>query len=259
MASMNNACYGRKVTIPDLTPTSSALFLDFDGTLTELAERPDAVIISSELPATLGRLHERLGGALAIVSGRAVAEIDHFLQPLILPVAGVHGAERRGSDGILRRMPAPNIESLIAAAQNLAARHPTLLIEVKPGAVAVHYRQEPALEQLCIDTMQAALPLAEGMVLLRGKMVVEIKPHRATKGLAVRSFLQDDAPFKNRRPWFIGDDVTDEAAFEAVQTLRGTAVKIGLGETLAQHRLADPAVLREWLALQAGQASKLPG
>jgi trehalose 6-phosphate phosphatase len=231
----------------DLPLTTSAIFLDFDGTLTELAARPDAVVIAPGLPETLRRLSGALNGALAIVSGRPVAEIDHYLYPTVLPVAGVHGAERRGSDGHLRRMAAPNIDLVVAAAQALAARYPALLVEVKPGAVAVHYRQAPELEHICLDAMTQALSLADGMVLLRGKMVVELKPHRASKGLAVRSFLQDDAPFKGRCPWFIGDDVTDEAAFEAVQSMRGVAIKIGAGETLAQHRLDSPAELRRWL------------
>lgn len=235
----------------ELPLKSSALFLDFDGTLTELAERPDAIAVAGDLPNTLEHLARRLGGALAIVSGRSVAEIDRYLHPLILPVAGVHGAERRGSDGLLHRMPAPDIARVVAAAEALASRHPGLLVEVKPGAVAVHYRQAPALEELCIAAMDAASSLAEGMVLLRGKKVVEVKPRRATKGVAVKTFLDVDPLFRDRTPWFIGDDVTDEAAFEAVQSLRGVAIKIGEGETLAQHRIETPADLRRWLAAQA--------
>jgi trehalose 6-phosphate phosphatase len=236
----------------ELPLDTSALFLDFDGTLTELAAKPDAVVVAPDLVDILSRLHEGLGGALAIVSGRPVAEIDNFLFPLILPIAGVHGAERRGSDGLLRRMAAPNIDRVVAAARELSVEHPALLVETKPGAVAVHYRQAPELEQICVDAMDRAVGLAEGMVLLRGKMVVEIKPHRATKGLAVRSFLQEDPPFKGRCPWFIGDDVTDEAAFEAVQSMRGVAVKIGPGETMAQHRMQTPAELRQWLHSMSG-------
>jgi trehalose 6-phosphate phosphatase len=240
----------------DLPFSTSAIFLDFDGTLTELAPRPDLVVIERGLPETLHRLSVALDGALAIVSGRPVEEIDHYLHPLVLPVAGVHGAERRGSDGILRRMTTPNIERVVDAARSLKARFPALLVEVKPGAVAVHFRQAPELEELCLSTMSEALLLAEDMVLLRGKMVIELKPHRASKGLAVRTFLQDDEPFKGRCPWFIGDDVTDEAAFEVVQSLRGIAVKIGAGETLAQHRLESPATLRQWLQEMAKRAAR---
>jgi trehalose 6-phosphate phosphatase len=235
--------------------SSSALFLDFDGTLTDLAATPDAVVVDPGVIRVLQDLFEASAGAIAIVSGRPVAEIDYYLSPLILPVAGVHGAERRGSDGLLRRMPAPNVDLIVAAAQRLGDQHPELLIEVKPGAVAVHYRQAPHLESACIDAMTEALSLAEGMVLLRGKMVVEIKPHRATKGLAVRAFMESDAPFKGRVPWFVGDDVTDEAAFEAVQSLRGMAIKIGSGETLAQHRMASPAELLIWLKSVSHQAN----
>ncbi|CAN5663801.1 trehalose-phosphatase [soil metagenome] len=238
--------------------SSSALFLDFDGTLTELAPRPDAVVIAPGLVGTLTELSRALNGALAIVTGRPITEIDHYLAPLNLPIAGVHGAERRGSDGLLRRMAVPNMDRLVATARALTERYPALFLEVKPNAVAIHYRQAPELEQLCFDAMGDALRLAEGMVLLRGKMVIEIKPHRATKGLAVKAFLDEDGPFKGRCPWFIGDDVTDEAAFETVQSMHGVAIKIGAGETLAQHRLNTSAELRDWLSDTAGRARNVP-
>jgi trehalose 6-phosphate phosphatase len=128
----------------------------------------------------------------------------------------------------------------------LCERHPGLLLETKRGAVALHYRQVPALEDLCLTTMAEAATQVDGMGLLRGKMVVELKPRGAGKGLALRAFL-DERPFLQRRPWFFGDDVTDEAGFEVVQAAGGVAVKVGPGDTLAAHRLDDPQALHDWL------------
>jgi trehalose 6-phosphate phosphatase len=198
-----------------------------------------------------------VNGALAVVSGRPVAEIDHFLYPLSVPVAGVHGAERRGADGFTRRIAVNTLEEAAALIEALCARHPALLMERKPGAIALHYRQAPELEAECLATMTEAMRRAEGMALMRGKMVVEMKPRRASKGMAVRAFM-DESPFRLRRPWFFGDDVTDEGAFDLVQSMGGVAVKIGEGETLAAYRLHDPAAMRHWLAQAARQLAASP-
>jgi trehalose 6-phosphate phosphatase len=146
----------------------------------------------------------------------------------------------------MRRIAAPELGPALELAQALVHRHPRLRLEAKPGALALHYRQAPELGEECVATMTEAGRRVEDMVLLCGKMVVELKPKGASKGLAVRAFL-DEGPFRSRRPWFFGDDVTDEAAFEAVLALGGVAVKIGDGQTLAPYRLADPAALRAWL------------
>lgn len=231
---------------PPLPARGSALFFDFDGTLAELAPQPDAVRVEPAVGACLAQLAHALNGAVAIVSGRPVAEIDHHLQPLRLPVAGVHGAERRGPDGFLRRIATPELAPARQLVRALVDRHPALRLEVKPGALALHYRQAPELEDACVAAMTEAQARVEGMALMCGKMVVELKPRRASKGHAVRAFL-DERPFRARRPWFFGDDVTDEAAFEAVLALGGVAVKVGQGETLATHRLAGPAALHAWM------------
>lgn len=238
--------------VPPLPARGSALFFDFDGTLAEIAARPDAVRVEPLVLERLGQLAQALGGAVAIISGRPVAEIDEHLRPLRLPVAGVHGAERRGPDGFLRRIATPDLAPARQLAEAIVSRHPALRLEVKPGALALHYRQAPELEDDCVATMAEAQRRVEGMALLCGKKVVELKPRRASKGQALRAFL-DERPFRSRLPWFFGDDVTDEAAFEAVLTLGGVAVKVGEGETLAPYRLASPAALHEWL-LRAAQA-----
>ncbi len=232
-----------------------ALFFDFDGTLTDLASTPDRVRVVDGLPDLLARLAAPLAGAVAIVSGRPIGEIDAHLQPLKLPAAGVHGTERRGADGRWRRLAVPDLAPAVAVLQPLCERQPALRLERKPGALALHFRQAPQLEGECLAAMHAAQRRVDGMGLQRGKMVVELKPRQASKGHAVRAFL-NEPPFRHRRPWFFGDDVTDEAAFEAVLALGGVAVKVGDGDTLAPHRLPDPAALHGWL--QDAVAALLP-
>lgn len=244
---------------PPLPHCGSALFLDFDGTLTDIAAQPDAVQVAPGVVQRLTLLARALGGAVAVVSGRPVAEIDHWLRPLRLPVAGVHGAERRGPDGFLRRIAMPELGPARAVAEALVRRHPALRLEMKPGALALHYRQAEALEDVCIEAMTEAMKRVDGLALMCGKKVVELKPKRASKGQAIRSFL-DERPFRSRRPWVFGDDVTDEVAFETVLGLGGVAVKIGEGESLAPYRLADPAALQGWLqqALEALANTRCP-
>jgi trehalose 6-phosphate phosphatase len=224
----------------------SAFFLDFDGTLADLAERPDAVRVEPGLVQDLTRLQRRCDGALAVVSGRPVAEIDRFLAPALLPVAGVHGAECRGAEGHWRHVPPPEFGAATAWLERWLAAHPQARLERKPGALALHYRGAEHLADACATAMQAALERSDGAVLLHGKCVIELKSAAIDKGRAVTSFM-DEAPFAGRRPWCFGDDVTDEAAFAAVLALGGVAVKVGAGDTVAPFRIDSPARLRAWL------------
>ena len=231
---------------PPLPDDHSALFLDFDGTLADLAERPEAVRLDDTMRARIGALAERLGGAVALLSGRTIADIDAQLAPLTLPVAGVHGAERRSAGGALHHIAAPDLEAARAVVDAAVAAHPGLWCEAKPGALALHYRVVPALEDLALHTMELAQRRVDGMALLRGKMVIELKPQRAGKGHALKDFLREP-PFEGRRPWVFGDDVTDEAAFDAALARGGVAVKIGPGDTAAPYRIEGPASLGMWL------------
>ncbi|NML13917.1 trehalose-phosphatase [Azohydromonas caseinilytica] len=231
---------------PPLPGPGCALFLDFDGTLADIAAHPQAVRVASSVTPSLAALAAALGGALAVVSGRPIAEIDHFLAPLQLPAAGVHGAERRRADGAWQRLAAPALDTVLGSLQALCAAHPGLLLEEKSGAIALHYRQAPLLEGQCLAAMTQALQQLPDMALMRGKQVIELKPRAAGKDAAVRAFLAE-TPFQGRQPWFFGDDVTDEAAFEAVQALDGVAVKVGEGITRARHRVADPAAVHRWM------------
>jgi trehalose 6-phosphate phosphatase len=240
----------------DILGPASALFLDFDGTLVDLAAQPEAITVPPGLVQTLGELSRYLGGALALISGRPIAQIDQFLQPLHLPAAGVHGTERRSLNGDLTLVHTHPLEHVLEVASALAARHPGLIVESKRGSLALHYRQAPHLEQRCVEAMQAAVQESPGLTLLHGKMVVEAKPGGASKGHAIEAFMHE-APFIGRAPVFVGDDVTDEVGFATVQRLHGVGIKVGEGPTVAWQRIDSAAALRDELqtavAVRAGK------
>ncbi|QHI99542.1 trehalose-phosphatase [Xylophilus rhododendri] len=232
--------------LPTVLP-DTALFLDFDGTLVDIAATPDAVRVPGGLVSTLDALHRQLGGALAIVTGRPIADIDQFLHPLLLPVAGEHGAQYRMADGSRPSVDQPPLEDAVEAMSELAAQHAGLLVERKPHSVALHYRHAPQLEALCRATMQQIVAGRSGVELLYGKCVVEVKPAGIHKGQAIAYFMTTE-PFAGRVPIFAGDDVTDESGIAAAQQLGGRGIKIGEGASLAQHRCLSSAALRGWLA-----------
>lgn len=232
--------------LPAIAPRSTALFLDFDGTLADLAPQPEAVRVADDLVPLLRLLSSQVGGALAIVSGRRLSDLDHFLRPLELPSAAEHGAQRRLADGQLVSMAPPDLQQAIEAAGALAMQHPRLRVEIKNAAVALHYRHAPELQSLCLQAMAKAVAASSDVELLCGKYVFEIKPAGVSKGTAIATFMRD-APFAGRVPLFAGDDVTDEAGFAAVQSLGGAGIKVGDGETLANYRCASPTALLQWL------------
>ena len=234
------------MTLVEILYPSCALFLDFDGTMVDIAPQPDAVHVPQPLIATLTQVQAMLGGAVAVISGRPIAQIDDFLAPLRLPVAGVHGAERRLADGTLSLAATHPLDLVEKAARELAAQHPGLLVETKRGSVALHYRGAPELAELCLRTMESAVQASPGLTLLKGKMVVEAKPGGASKGRAIEECLREP-PFAGRTPVFIGDDITDEVGFSTVQRLGGLGIKVGPGPTVAWRRIPDPAALRREL------------
>lgn len=242
--------------LPPLLMADTALFLDFDGTLADIAPRPQDVVVPPELIAVLQGLVERLEGALAIVSGRRLADLDHFLAPLTLPAAAEHGALRRLATGRLTESRPPDLGYVTVVAEDLLSHYPGLHMERKTSSVALHYRQQPSLEQTCLAAMAEACDRTPGTELLRGKCVVEVKPLGVDKGQALACFMKEP-PFAGRTPWFAGDDLTDESGFVWVQRVGGAAIKVGEGASAARHRLGSPAQLRRWLgqAVQAGSAS----
>lgn len=229
-------------------PDHIAFFLDFDGTLVELAERPDVVRLTERTRDALSRLTDATGGAVAVVTGREIADLDEMLAPLRLPAAGVHGLTRRTLTG--ESLAAPIDEDFLRHAELLLAplvlSEPGLLLERKSNAVALHYRARPDLETACRDVMDELAAVTRGIQIKRGKMVFEAKPALADKGTAILDFLKE-APFAGRRPFFAGDDVTDEDAFAAVNKLEGITVKIGPGTTIANYRAEGTRSFLDWL------------
>ena len=230
----------------ELLFNSTALFLDFDGTLVDIAEQPQDVKVPFALVPTLRSLHHYLGGAVAVISGRPIDQIDDFLRPLRLAAAGVHGAERRSAGGELTLLATHPLHLVEQAARKLAAQHAGLLVESKRGSLALHYRQAPELQDLCLAAMRDAVLDSPGITLLQGKMVVEAKPGGASKGRAIEDFLREP-PFAGRTPLFVGDDVTDEVGFASVQRVGGMGVKVGEGATVAWQRIATPQRFRQEL------------
>jgi trehalose 6-phosphate phosphatase len=232
---------------PDL-----AVFLDVDGTLLELAPTPDAVRVEPELLGTLESLRQASGGALALLSGRRLHDLDRIFWPLRLPAAGIHGLERRRADGSIEVMEADAIAELRQPLADFAARGPGLRLEDKGLALALHYRGAPHREAEAREFARALAARSSATLrLLEGKMVVEFHARHADKGRAVEAFMAEK-PFHGRRPFFAGDDVTDEDGFRAVRRLGGIAVRIGaIGESAAEWHLPSVTALRTWLQAAA--------
>ena len=181
--------------------------------------------------------------AFAVLTGREISTIDEFLSPLMLPIAGAHGTQRRRADGFLETVdPAAVLgaEQIAEAMAPLLQAHPELLMETKEGAVAIHFRQAPELEAAVRLAMEEALHQVTDFTIVPGKMVLEARPKGVTKGTALRAFMREE-PFLGRTPIFIGDDKTDEDAFIAAQDLGGVGIKLGEGETAARMRIANVA------------------
>lgn len=242
------------LTALSMYPQEWALFLDIDGTLLDLAERPEAVSVPPHLPFILHTLSRRLDGALALVTGRSVGFVDTLFAPYRFPVAGLHGAERRDYGGRLRRALVPHaFQEMKRAIAREAEAWPGAIVEDKGAAVAVHYRMAPEHGDAIAEAMQRYLQEAgPDWTLQRGKLVYEICPARSSKGQAVETFLEEE-PFSGRRPLAIGDDVTDETMFEVANRLGGQSVRVAPanGKTLARASIPSPARLREILAALA--------
>lgn len=225
---------------------SLALFLDFDGTLVEIAATPRHVKVEAAVRDLLRELSAALGGALAIITGRRLDSLDEFLAPPVLPAAGLHGAQLRlTADAVPVIAAAP----LPRAAANLEAKYandPAMRVEDKGIAVALHFREAPERGAEAEAALKAAVAGLD-VEIIAGKCVFEARPRGFDKGTALRAFMAEPA-FAGRKPIFAGDDRTDEDGMRAALALGGDAIKIGEGDSLAPHRLADPAALHGWLA-----------
>ncbi len=230
------------MTPPQLDRTS-ALFLDLDGTLIEIAATPEAVVVPPGLPNLLRQLHDQLGGALAIVSGRPIAETDRLLAPFLASAAGEHGMSLRYQDGTREELPSSNgvPEFWLTALIEAARRWQGVLVEPKPHGVTIHYRQAPELGAEVWRVARALVPEDHPQFrLLPAREAVEIAPRAASKGYAVER-LMAQPPFRSRRPIFIGDDFSDEAGMAMARDLGGIGLRVG--EIFG----GDPAQVRAWL------------
>lgn len=224
-----------------------SLFLDFDGTLVEIADHPDAVIVPPTLPDLIARLSDRLDGRLALVTGRSIAALETLVGPLSVAVAGSHGGEFRPAGFSVAMALADPLPGLaIERLTRFASENGGLLVEPKPFSIAVHYRRHPeALNGLlaCAEGIRHEL----GLALKHGKQVIELAMPGSDKGSAVARFMEME-PFAGSRPFFIGDDVTDEDAFAAIARLGGDGVLVGpMRQTAARWRLDSVTSVHHWL------------
>lgn len=226
-----------------------AYFFDIDGTLVHITPTPWEVRLERELLDLIQRLHADTGGALALISGRSIADIDAMSHGARLPVAGQHGLERRDSKGrILRHhFPAERLAGARSRLAEIAGRHPGLFLEDKGLSLALHYRQVPAFGSYVHRVMRTVqAEIGPDYTVQRGKRIVEIKPSDSDKGDAVDEFMQEP-PFSGRTPVFVGDDATDEYGFAVVNSLGGHSIKVGRGRSIARWRLPNVEAVRSWL------------
>jgi trehalose 6-phosphate phosphatase len=243
---------GTAGTAPDprtLCATRTGLFLDVDGTLTDFAAMPDAVRIDDAMLETLARLHTLLGGAIALISGRSIGQLDSLFQPLRLPAAGIHGFERRNANGIVFR-PTGGADVLVpvrSKLRTLVADHEGLLLEEKDHAIALHFRGAPQASAIALALLEsAATDLGDAYEIIEGSMVYELKPSGWNKATAISGFMHEP-PFAGCVPVFLGDDLTDFDGFAAVRGHGGFDVAVGYRVSARWH-LSDPGAVHAWLS-----------
>jgi trehalose 6-phosphate phosphatase len=241
---------------PPLDP-HAALFIDVDGTLVEIAPRPELVQVPSELPSLLDRLARQRNGAVALVSGRRIADLDMLFPSWRGPVAGAHGAERRRADAsrielgntAVDREAAAALDRLRPALQELFRRSPGMLLEDKGKTVALHYRQAPEkAEELRAFAEALAEAERDRLRLIAGKMVFEFQPRHYGKDGAIAAFMAEP-PFRGRVPVFIGDDTTDEDGFAEVNARGGLSIRVGppASASAATRYLPSVSAVLRWL------------
>lgn len=234
---------------PAIDPLKSALFLDVDGTLLDIVDDPADVVADDHLVRAVLAAQKRLRGAIALVSGRTLAEIDRIFAPACLPAAGTHGIEIRLPDGHVEHAGTASMAAeVVTFLKDFADRHPGLLLERKAAGVALHYRRAPELETEARGAVDRALDaVGSDFRLIDGKMVLEIAPRAHHKGAALERFMRDPV-YAGRQPVFFGDDVTDEDGFAAVNAMGGVSVKVGSGQgSAARYSIPDIAAVRRWL------------
>jgi trehalose 6-phosphate phosphatase len=227
-----------------------ALFLDVDGTLLDYADRAEEVVVPPNLRVVLQELLQLNAGALALISGRQLMELDQLFQPIRYPAAGQHGVERRDAQGksVVLEGVANRIHEVASALRDKARFLEGVSVEHKGLSVAMHYRLAPHLRDSVEDILRLALAeLGAEFRLISGNMVLEITPGGKDKGAAIAEFMREP-PFAGRLPVFLGDDTTDEDGFDVVNAANGISVRVGAGASIARWRIADAPSVRRWLA-----------
>ncbi|MGB7801240.1 trehalose-phosphatase [Buttiauxella sp.] len=234
--------------VPPLLSGNLAFFFDLDGTLAEIKPHPDQVYIPAAVRTLLQKMSVMSNGALALISGRSMAELDKLATPFHFPLAGVHGAERRDINDKTQvvTLPEPVVAALQEHLSEALLQFPGTELEAKGMAFAIHYRHAPEAAEAVLQLAQSMTQRYPELALQPGKCVVELKPLGIDKGAAIRAFMQE-VPFAGRTPVFIGDDLTDEAGFKQVNALGGLTIKVGGGETIANYRLANVRMVYHWL------------
>lgn len=234
---------------PPIPRLDWAYFFDIDGTLAEIAAHPGGARIERGIRELIERLHAATGGAVALITGRTIADADRLMDHASLPVAGQHGLERRDGDGRVQKheMDEETFAEVSETVRSAIADKPGLVAELKGLSLALHYRGAPQLADYANELLQnARLRLGEEFSTMSGKMVVELKPSGMHKGVAISRFLSE-LNFNGRTPVFLGDDVTDEDGFSVINSACGHSIKVGGGPTSARWRLRTVADVREWL------------
>jgi len=230
---------------------SFALLLDIDGTILDVAVTPGSVIVSKALRRSLRALHAKCGGALALVSGRLIRDIDNLFAPLRLPAVGAHGAEMRLSAESATRARNADIigDALRRMIAAIAAADPRIIVEDKGTSLAVHYRLVPQMEETLKAKIAAIISrfAVQNLELLYGKSVIEIKSSHFSKGTAVRELMKNP-PFMGRKPIFVGDDTTDISVFKILPALGGLGYSVERPMPGANGTFASPRQVRSWLA-----------
>ena len=236
------------LSVPPVLTGTHAFFFDLDGTLADIKPQPHQVSISVGVRAALHQLAQRNEGAVALISGRSMDELDALAGAGAFPLAGVHGAERRDISGRVHRIALPSemVSELERQLRNALAVLPGAKLECKGMAFALHYRQAPQHKTAITALAERMVTRWPGLALQPGKCVLELKPKGVSKGEAIRTFMQE-APFINKTPVFLGDDLTDESGFKVVNQMGGYAVKVGQGDTGAKWRLDSVAAVQQWL------------
>jgi trehalose 6-phosphate phosphatase len=236
-----------------LPPARSALLLDMDGTLLDIAPTPDLVRVAPGLAEALCKLRDAMGGALAVVTGRPIEQVDGLFANVPYAVAGEHGGAIRhapGTEVVRLSLPSPPVEWVLEAAR-IADAHPGALLEQKQRGFVLHYRAVPALGPALREAALALIaPLADQFQLMEALMAWEVRPRGADKGSAVTT-LMTEAPFAGRQPIFIGDDVTDEDGMRAARALGGAGLRV-------DEWFGGPADVRAWLARAAADPGAWP-